>query len=62
MEKQVPSFYQRYANTNLTKVCIHEDCPYCNGTNKKDDGSICEHFFICPCKKCKKEFLIKGKL
>ena len=36
--------------------CIHEQCTLCNGTGRKDDGTICVHHISCNCKKCSISF------
>lgn len=32
--------------------CMHENCPDCQGTGRKQDGTMCIHYISCPCKKC----------
>ena len=36
--------------------CLNEQCTLCNGTGRKDDGSICVHYINCNCKKCSISF------
>lgn len=43
-------------NVNIPKnnnvQCLHDSCPLCKGTGKKEDGSICIHHISCNCHKC----------
>ena len=32
--------------------CLHDNCPECHGSGKKDNGGYCVHFISCPCPKC----------
>lgn len=37
--------------TNLTKGCLHKQCPNCHGTGQSPRGP-CVHMISCPCPKC----------
>ena len=32
--------------------CMHDNCPDCKGTGRRQDGGICIHGMSCPCPKC----------
>ena len=36
--------------------CLHDDCPECEGTGRKDNGEMCAHYISCPCSKCNPKF------
>jgi hypothetical protein len=38
---------------NKDQVCLHTQCPECNGTGQKKNGlGICVHHLSCSCPKC----------
>jgi hypothetical protein len=32
--------------------CLHDGCPQCHGSGKKENGEMCIHMLSCPCPKC----------
>jgi excinuclease UvrABC ATPase subunit len=36
----------------IEQHCLHDDCSECNGTGRKQDGSMCIHHISCPCPRC----------
>jgi hypothetical protein len=43
---------RKEVNKNEKQPCLHDACPQCHGTGKKEDGTICVHHISCPCPKC----------
>lgn len=37
--------------------CLHDGCPDCGGTGRKEDGTMCIHYLSCPCPKCTPRFM-----
>lgn len=32
--------------------CLNDECDFCRGSGKKENGTPCIHFISCPCPKC----------
>lgn len=41
---QIKTYDQNY--------CLHDRCPECHGTGKKQDETLCVHYISCGCPKC----------
>ena len=50
-EKEMYEHIWRYRRLTFSG-CLHDGCPDCHGTGRKEDGSICIHYLSCPCPKC----------
>lgn len=43
--------------------CLHDNCPSCNGTGMKLDGTgHCIHMISCPCKRCTPSYCVGGSV
>lgn len=34
------------------RKCLHNECPDCEGSGIKQNGTTCMHMISCPCSKC----------
>ena len=49
--------YGKYGDQG-SSICMHDQCPSCNGTGKKENGGMCVHHIHCPCPKCTPTYCI----
>lgn len=49
---QYPTYVPKDYNYPKQPHCLHDNCPSCNGTGVKFDGSLCIHHISCNCPKC----------
>lgn len=44
--------YRTMYPTYDSPMCLHDACPECHGTGRKQSGEMCVHMIACPCPKC----------
>lgn len=49
--------YGEFIKGATQQKCLHDNCPECHETGKKDNGFTCIHMISCPCPKCSPQYL-----